>query len=146
MILGEDKAARMTSASPFVLLPSSHARSGARFSGAAELEAQLRRKVRGEVRFDAGSRALYATDASNYRHIPIGLVIPLDEEDVIAAVAVCRAFDAPILSRGAGTSLAGQGCNSAVILDFFKVYASHRAGECGGAGRCMCSRERFWIG
>ena len=127
MILGEDKAARMTSASPFVLLPSSHARSGARFSGAAELEAQLRRKVRGEVRFDAGSRALYATDASNYRHIPIGLVIPLDEEDVIAAVAVCRGFDAPILSRGAGTSLAGQGCNSAVILDFSKYM--HRIGR-----------------
>jgi FAD/FMN-containing dehydrogenase/Fe-S oxidoreductase len=106
--------------SPFVLLPSSHARSGDTFSGAAELEAQLHRKVRGEVRFDAASRALYATDASNYRHIPIGLVIPLDEEDVIAAVEVCRRFEAPILARGAGTSLAGQGCNVAVILDFSK--------------------------
>ena len=116
----------MTSASPFVLLPSSHVRSGDRFPRAAELEAQLRRRVRGEVRFDAGSRALYATDASNYRHIPIGLVIPLDEEDVIAAVAVCRGFDAPILSRGAGTSLAGQGCNAAVILDFSKYM--HRIG------------------
>ena len=108
------------SASPFVLLPSSHARSGETFSGTAELEAQLRRKVRGEVRFDAASRALYSTDASNYRQIPIGLVIPRDESDVIAAVDICRAFDAPILSRGAGTSLAGQGCNTAVILDFSK--------------------------
>ena len=106
--------------SPFVLLPSSHARARDEFPGAAELEVQLRKSVRGEVRFDAASKALYATDASNYRHVPIGVVIPRDEEDVIAAVSVCRAFDAPILTRGAGTSLAGQGCNFAVVFDFSK--------------------------
>lgn len=106
------------SGSPFVVLPSSHARSRETFPGATELEAQLRRRVRGEVRFDAASRALYATDASNYRQIPIGVVIPLDEADVIAAVEVCRELHAPILSRGGGTSLAGQGCNVAVVLDF----------------------------
>ena len=54
---------------------------------------ELRRAVRGEVRFDRGSRALYATDASNYRQVPIGLVVPRDEDDVRAAVAVCRAFE-----------------------------------------------------
>jgi FAD/FMN-containing dehydrogenase/Fe-S oxidoreductase len=108
------------SSSPLVLLPSSHARARDQFPRAEELEKELRQSVRGEVRFDAASKALYATDASNYRQVPIGLVIPLDEEDVVAAVAVCRAFDAPILSRGAGTSLAGQGCNFAVILDFSK--------------------------
>ncbi len=108
------------STSPFVLLPSSHARYNDAFPAAAELEQKLRATIRGEVRFDAGSRALYATDASNYRHIPIGLVVPLDEADVIATVAICRSFNAPILSRGAGTSLAGQGCNAAVILDFSK--------------------------
>ena len=108
------------STSPFVLLPSSHARYNDTFPAASELEARLRKKIRGEVRFDAGSRALYATDASNYRHIPIGLVLPLDEEDVIATVEICRNLNAPILSRGAGTSLAGQGCNAAVILDFSK--------------------------
>jgi FAD/FMN-containing dehydrogenase/Fe-S oxidoreductase len=108
------------SSSPFPILPSSHARAHDRFPASAALEAALRSAIRGEVRFDAGSRALYATDASNYRHIPIGLVIPRDEDDVIAAVAVCRQFDAPILSRGAGTSLAGQTTNSAVILDFSK--------------------------
>ena len=106
--------------SPFVLLPSSHARARDEFPGAAELEVQLRKSVRGEVRFDAASKALYATDASNYRHVPIGVVIPRDEDDVIAAVSVCRAFDAPILTRGAGTSLAGQGCNFAVVFDFSK--------------------------
>jgi FAD/FMN-containing dehydrogenase/Fe-S oxidoreductase len=108
------------STSPFVLLPSSHARHSDTFPAASELEARLRKKIRGEVRFDAGSRALYATDASNYRHIPIGLVIPLDEQDVITTVEICRSLNAPILSRGAGTSLAGQGCNAAVILDFSK--------------------------
>jgi FAD/FMN-containing dehydrogenase/Fe-S oxidoreductase len=108
------------STSPFVLLPSSHSRYNESFPASSELEARLRKKIRGEVRFDAGSRALYATDASNYRHIPVGLVIPLDEQDVIATVEICRHLNAPILSRGAGTSLAGQGCNAAVILDFSK--------------------------
>ena len=108
------------STSPFVLLPSSHARAHDTFPEAATLEQQLRAKIRGEVRFDAASKALYATDGSNYRHIPIGVVIPRDEADVIATVAICRAVNAPILSRGAGTSLAGQGCNFAVILDFSK--------------------------
>jgi FAD/FMN-containing dehydrogenase/Fe-S oxidoreductase len=108
------------STSPFVLLPSSHARVHDTFPEADALEQQLRANIRGEVRFDATSKALYATDGSNYRHIPIGVVIPRDEADVIATVATCRAFNAPLLSRGAGTSLAGQGCNTAVILDFSK--------------------------
>jgi FAD/FMN-containing dehydrogenase len=90
------------------------------FLQAAGLEAELRRCVRGEVRFDRGSRALYASDGSNYRQIPIGLVVPRDAEDVIAAVAACRKFNAPVLPRGAGTSLAGQCCNVAVVLDFTK--------------------------
>jgi FAD/FMN-containing dehydrogenase/Fe-S oxidoreductase len=90
------------------------------FAAAAELESELKRRVKGEVRFDRGSRALYATDASNYRQVPIGLVVPRDEEDVVAAVAACRKFGAPVLPRGAGTSLAGQCCNVAVVLDFTK--------------------------
>jgi FAD/FMN-containing dehydrogenase/Fe-S oxidoreductase len=90
------------------------------FAAAAELESELKRGLKGEVRFDRGSRALYATDASNYRQIPIGLVVPRDEEDVVAAVAACRKFGAPVLPRGAGTSLAGQCCNVAVVLDFTK--------------------------
>jgi len=102
------------------LPPSSHAKPVDSFSQASELEAELKRKIRGEVRFDPGARALYATDASNYRQIPIGLVIPRDVEDVVAAVEVCRKYGAPILPRGAGTSLAGQCCNTAVVLDFTK--------------------------
>ena len=90
---------------------------------AASLEAALRRHLRGEVRFDNGSRALYATDGSNYRQVPIGVVIPRDKEDVLAAVALCREHQAPLLARGGGTSLAGQCCNTAVILDFSKYMA-----------------------
>lgn len=87
---------------------------------AGELADELQRRVRGEVRFDRGSRALYATDASVFRQVPIGVVIPRDEEDVIATLEVCRRHGAPILGRGAGTSLSGQCCNAAVILDFSK--------------------------
>src|SRR3954453_321284 len=87
---------------------------------AKALEAELRRKIRGEVRFDDGSRALYATDASNYRQVPIGVVVPRDEDDVIATVAACRAHGAPVLPRGGGTSLCGQCCNVAVVIDFSK--------------------------
>jgi FAD/FMN-containing dehydrogenase/Fe-S oxidoreductase len=90
------------------------------FSTSEELEQKLRSIVRGEVRFDAGSRALYATDASNYRQVPIGLVIPRDVDDVVATIAACREFGAPVLARGGGTSLAGQCCNVAVVLDFSK--------------------------
>jgi FAD/FMN-containing dehydrogenase/Fe-S oxidoreductase len=85
---------------------------------AEELEAALRESVRGEVRFDRSSRALYATDGSNYRQVPIGVVLPRDADDVIAAMTLAREFGAPILNRGAGTSLAGQCCNVAVVLDY----------------------------
>ena len=87
---------------------------------ASGLASALTRTVRGEVRFDNGSRALYATDGSNYRQVPIGVVIPRDANDVIAAVSLAREYGAPILCRGGGTSLAGQCCNVAVLLDFSK--------------------------
>src|SRR5437868_6501828 len=86
----------------------------------AALAHKLERKLKGDVRFDDGHRALYATDGSNYRQVPIGVVVPRDEEDVLEAVALCRQFGAPITSRGCGTSLAGQCCNVAVIIDYSK--------------------------
>lgn len=88
------------------------------FSQRDALEAELRRTVRGEVRFDAGARALYTTDASHYRQVPIGVVFPLDMADVQSTVRACHKFGAAVLSRGGGTSLAGQCCNVAVVLDF----------------------------
>jgi FAD/FMN-containing dehydrogenase/Fe-S oxidoreductase len=106
---------------PLSPLPlSSHAKPIDVFGQAIELEKELTRTLNGEVRFDQGSRALYATDGSNYRQIPIGLVVPRDDEDVIATVKACRKYGAPVLPRGAGTSLAGQCCNIAVVLDFTK--------------------------
>ena len=85
---------------------------------AAALDQALRRHVRGDVRFDSSSRALYATDGSNYRQVPIGVVLPRDADDVIAAVSLAREYGAPLLCRGGGTSLAGQCCNVALVLDF----------------------------
>src|SRR3984893_8034677 len=90
---------------------------------AVALADALRAEIRGEVGFDDSSRALYATDGSNYRQVPIGVVLPRDVEDVLALVTICRRFSAPLLCRGGGTSLAGQCCNIAVIVDFSKHMA-----------------------
>src|SRR5271168_3112229 len=102
--------------SPFPILD--NARPHEKFSAARELETRLKSLIRGDVRFDPGSRALYATDASNYRQVPVGVVLPRDIADVQATIAACRELGAPILARGAGTSLSGQCCNVAVVLDF----------------------------
>ncbi|MFF1401843.1 FAD-binding and (Fe-S)-binding domain-containing protein [Streptomyces sp. NPDC058294] len=84
------------------------------------LEAALRAEVDGEVRFDPGSRGAYATDGSNYRQLPLGVVAPRTVEAGARAVSVCARFDAPVLSRGGGTSLAGQTTNTAVVIDWSK--------------------------
>jgi FAD/FMN-containing dehydrogenase/Fe-S oxidoreductase len=84
------------------------------------LAADLRREVEGEVRFDTAARALYATDASNYRQVPIGVVKPKTVDDVVAVHRICSDHGVPIVNRGGGTSLAGQGCNVAVLVDFSK--------------------------
>src|SRR6266850_2557280 len=115
------------------LPPSSHAKPVDSFLQATELEKELKRAVRGEVRFDRGSRALYATDGSNYRQIPIGLVIPRDAEDVVAAVAACRKYGAPVLPGRA--MLQRRGCPG-----FHEVHESgdrdrSPADVCPGAAR-----------
>lgn len=88
------------------------------------LKEELSKSIDGEVRFDDGSRSLYATDASNYKQIPIGVVLPRSEADIIKTVEICRKHNAPILTRGGGTSLAGQCCNVAVVMDFSKYFNS----------------------
>ena len=93
---------------------------GPLYIDAAALASELRRAIRGQVRFDAGSRALYATDGSNYRQVPIGVVIPQKLGDVLATVDICRRNGAPLLSRGGGTSLTGGCCNVAVVIDWSK--------------------------
>ena len=84
------------------------------------LAAELAKEIRGEVRFDDGSLALYTMDASNYRQVPLGVVIPRDVNDILATVAVARRYGAPVLARGGGTSLCGQTCNVAVVIDTSK--------------------------
>jgi FAD/FMN-containing dehydrogenase/Fe-S oxidoreductase len=86
------------------------------YEGSA-LDRALHRDVDGEVRLDRGTRALYATDSSNYRQVPIGVVVPRDADAVVAAVSICREHGVPIVLRGGGTSLAGQTCNHAVVID-----------------------------
>ncbi|WP_316740760.1 FAD-linked oxidase C-terminal domain-containing protein [Streptomyces sp. MK7] len=86
----------------------------------AGLEAALRAAVDAEVRFDAGSRGAYVTDGSNYRQVPLGVVVPRSVEAGAEAVGVCARFGAPVLSRGGGTSLAGQSTNTAVVIDWTK--------------------------
>jgi FAD/FMN-containing dehydrogenase/Fe-S oxidoreductase len=102
----------------------------ARVSG-RELDADglaraLAESVRGEVRFDPGSLGLYAQDASNYWHVPLGVVLPRTADDVVAAVAACRRFGAPLVGRTGGTSLAGQTSNRAVVFDFAKYMRAIR--------------------
>ena len=88
------------------------------FAAHRELESILKSTFRGDVCFDLGSRALYAADSSNYRQLPVGVVMPRDAADVEAALAACRATGAAVLPRGAGTSLAGQCANVAVVFDY----------------------------
>jgi FAD/FMN-containing dehydrogenase len=89
---------------------------------ARALEDELKAGISGEVRFDAGSKAAYSTDSGNYRQIPIGVVLPRTERDIEEVIAICRRYKAPVLSRGGGTSLAGQTCNVAVVMDLSKYY------------------------
>jgi FAD/FMN-containing dehydrogenase/Fe-S oxidoreductase len=84
------------------------------------LKRALKEAVKGEVRFDLGTRAIYSHDSSNYRQPPLGVVLPRDAEDVVAALAACREHGAPVLPRGCATSLAGQTANVAVVLDTSK--------------------------
>ena len=86
----------------------------------AALADQLTRRIAGEVRFDRGTRAVYSADASNYRQIPVGVVIPRTVEDIVETLDICREHGVPILPRGGGTSQNGQCVNVAVVIDTSK--------------------------
>ncbi len=87
---------------------------------AGSLEDDLRAAVRGEVHFGDAYRAMYSTDAANYRQVPIAVVLPMDAADAQAAMAVCHRRGVPVTPRGGGTSLTGASCNHAVIFDYSK--------------------------
>src|SRR2546423_13582110 len=88
----------------------------------AALKTDLETTIQGEVRFDAGTRAIYAYDASNYRQVPIAVVIPKTKADIINAVSIARKHHVPIHCRGGGTSIPGQGVNAGLMLDFATYY------------------------
>lgn len=92
-------------------------------SAAPQIESALQTRIAGEVRFDTLSRSIYATDASIYEVNPIGVVFPHQRDDVQAVMEYCTTHQIPILPRGAGTSLAGQAVNEAIILDFTRYMA-----------------------
>jgi FAD/FMN-containing dehydrogenase/Fe-S oxidoreductase len=99
-------------------VPNLHAGSLPPSADVRALAAELSAALQGEVRFDAGSRAVYSADASNYRQVPIGVVLPKSDADVEAAVRICRRHGVPLLPRGGGTSQNGQCVNVAVVIDF----------------------------
>jgi len=84
------------------------------------LEKDLEAAIEGEIRFGTGDRAMYASDAGNYRMVPIGVILPKSAEDVVQALRVCRSYGAPIVARGGGTGIPGQTVNTAVVFDFSK--------------------------
>ena len=110
----------MSSVSHFPILNNFAPLAHERFAAHRELEGKLKATLRGEVHFDMGFRAMYAADSSNYRQLPIGVILPRDAGDVEAAMEACRGTGAAVLARGAGTSLAGQCANVAVVFDFSK--------------------------
>src|SRR5688572_23695219 len=112
------------------------------------LEAGLGTALAGEVRFDVATRAAYASDASNYRQVPVGVVLPRSVDDIVAAVRLCRAESAAVLPRGAGTSMCGQSVNAALVIDCSKyldrileVNAARRSARVEPGAVCDALRE-----
>ena len=87
---------------------------------AGAMQEELSKRLDGEVRFDAVSRMLYSTDASNYQIEPVGVVVPRTIDDVLASIEVATRFGVPLLPRGGGSSLAGQTVGAALVMDFSK--------------------------
>jgi len=86
------------------------------------LQRELRETLRGEVRFDTVSRALYSTDASVYQILPLGVVVPESREDLIAAVRIAAKHKSSVTLRGGGTSQAGQAIGTGIQIDISKYY------------------------
>ena len=87
----------------------------------SSIERDLKRILRGPVRFGDHDSGLYSTDASVYQVRPRGVVCPADGVDVQNFLAYCDKHRVPVLPRGGGTSLAGQGVNDAVVCDLSQM-------------------------
>src|SRR3954451_3333221 len=117
-------------AAPHVRHPAAEQSEAARRVDVESLQTELEHALSGEVRFDRGSLALYANDSSNFRQVPIGVVIPRTADDVVAAHVACARHGAPIVNRGGGTSLSGETVNNAVVVDTSKYM--HAIGDPDG--------------
>ncbi|MEI7745173.1 MAG: FAD-binding oxidoreductase, partial [Chloroflexota bacterium] len=82
-----------------------------------DLLVRLRRSIRGSVDAGAGTRALYSSDASNYRVVPAAVVAPRDADDLAAVVALAAEAGVPLTMRGAGTSIAGNAIGTGLVVD-----------------------------
>src|SRR5262249_55037545 len=80
------------------------------------LRAELSETLHGEIRFDRLSRALYSADASVYQIVPLGVLLPKTEDDVVAALKVCARFGVPLTARAGGTSQAGERIGHGLVL------------------------------
>jgi FAD/FMN-containing dehydrogenase/Fe-S oxidoreductase len=85
-----------------------------------QLAQRLRQDTQGEVMFDAASRGRYATDASIYQIMPVGVLVPKTEADITTALAIARDLKVPVLARGGGTSQCGQTTGAALVIDHSK--------------------------
>ncbi len=108
-----------------------------------DLEASLKNKLNGEVRFDKISKTLYSTDASNYRIEPIGVVIPKNVEDVAKTLEIASQYEVAILPRGSGSSLAGQAVGHALIVDLSKYM--NRVLEVNAKQRTVCVQSGMFL-
>lgn len=93
-------------------------------ASAVSFEQELRDVVRGEVHFEDGYRAMYSTDAANYRFVPLCVVLPMDAADAQCAMETCARHGVAVTPRGGGTSLTGASCNTSAIFDYSK-YMNH---------------------
>ncbi|BAN27339.1 FAD-binding and (Fe-S)-binding domain-containing protein [Caballeronia insecticola] len=103
---------------PIHLMPAS---ARARLASApTPLQARLQRELKGDVLFDRASRGRYATDASIYQIVPLGVVVPKDQADLRLALQIAADQHASVLARGAGTSQCGQTVGEALVIDTTK--------------------------
>ena len=109
----------------------------------SELATRLRAAVEGDVLFDRASRGRYSTDASIYQVEPVGVLVPKTQDDVRAAIDICRELRVPLLPRGAGSSQCGQTVGAALVIDNSKhlngMVSFERARRPSPSSRASCS-------
>jgi FAD/FMN-containing dehydrogenase/Fe-S oxidoreductase len=110
----------MLTRSPEALVQPIHLMPASARATLSPLAARLRGEMKGDVLFDRAARGRYATDASIYQIMPMGVVVPRDQADLLLALDIARDAKASVLARGAGTSQCGQTIGEALIIDTSK--------------------------